>query len=338
MKLARKLKLIFGLMLVVVFWGATATEAKAGQFVKATLRYDRMMTGKPSSLQVVIVPLSVGTENRVKLIFASATIGAGQSATTAVIPTGTVGLPGTLTAAGSGTSIVVSGVTDLTVGTTYAFNLAISGSGVGISTPAAGTYLDTIQTLDSGNSIVDTTTVKSAIITNDQVVITANVPPTFTFSLSGNTDAFTSDLSSGAVAVTSGISVAVGTNAAKGWTGWIKSMNIGLSSAVTGESIGTSGTINASPETCNVGTDCYVLSVGVTAGTGGGSLTADPEYAGNGTTTGGTFSTSYQPFASRTGKTNGDTVWLKALATMIATKAAGNDYTDTWTVIGAGNF
>lgn len=338
MRLPRQLKLVLSLVLVMVFWGMGAVEARAGQFVRATLRYDRMMTGKPSSLQVVIVPSSVGTENRVKLIFASATVGTGQSATTTTIPTGTVALPGTLASSGAGTSIVVTGVTDLTVGTTYAFNLVIAGTGIGISTPAAGTYLDTIQTLDSGNSVVDSTTVKSAIITNDQVVITANVPPTFTFTLSGNTDVFTTDLSSGAVSTTNGISVAVGTNAAKGWTGWVKSMNIGLSSAVTGESIGTSGTINATPETCNVGTDCYVLSVGVTAGTGAGSLTADPEYAGNGTTTGGTFSLNYQPFASRTGKTNGDTVWLKALATMIATKAAGNDYTDTWTVIGAGNF
>jgi hypothetical protein len=305
----------------------------AGQFTRGTIRYDRMMTGKSSSLQVTIVPLSVGTENRVKLVFQNATVGAGQSATTTSLPAGAVALPGTLSAVGAGTSIVVSGLTDLTVGTTYAFNLT-----VGVSTPGVGAELIKVSSLTSGDAVIDTTDVLARIIANDQIVITANVPPTFTFVLSGNTDAFTTDLSSSSVAVTQGRSVSVGTNAAKGWTGWIKSTNAALSSVATGESIGTSGTINAAPETCVVATDCYVMSVGVTSGTGAGTLTADPEYAGNGITTGGTLSQAYQPFATRTGKTNGDTVWLKALATMIATKAAGNDYTDTWTVIGAGNF
>ena len=204
--------------------------------------------------------------------------------------------------------------------------------------PAAGTTTDTIQSLTAGDVVIDLAKIASRYITDDQVVITANVPPTFNFALTGNTDAFTTDLSAGAVSTTTGIGLSVSTNAAKGWTGWIKSTNAALTSVTTTESIGTSGTLNAAPETCNVATDCYVLSVGVTSGTGAGSLTADAEYAGNGTTTGGTFSTAYQPFASRTGKTNGDVIWFKALATMIATKAAGSDYTDTWTIIGAGNF
>lgn len=329
----RLVRLAAVLLLVMVLFRLVSVEANAGQFTRATLRYDRMMTGKLSPLQVVIVPATTGTENRVVLVFASATLGAGQSSTTTPIPTGSTGLLGIgTTAIGSGTSISVA-CSDLTVGTTYAFNLTI-----GVSTPGAGSYLDVIKTLDSGGSVVDTTTVASRIITNDQVVITANVPPTFTFTLSGNTDAFTTDLSSASVSTTTGISVAVGTNAAKGWTGWIKSLNAALSSVTTGESIGTTGSVNGTPDTCQNATDCYVLDVGVTSGTGSGSLSADPEYAGNGTTSGGTFSTSFQPFATRTGKTSGDTVWLKAHATMIATKAAGNDYTDTWTVVGAGNF
>lgn len=305
----------------------------ASQFTKASIRYDRMKAATLSSLQVLIVPASTATENKIKLVFGSAIVGAGQSVTVTSLPAGATALPGTLTAVGSGTSIVVSGVTDLTVGTTYAFNLS-----VGVTTPSAGSALDRVESLDAGNAVIDSTTVTSRIITDDRVVITANVPPTFTFSLSGNTDAFTTDLSSGAVSSTTGITVSVGTNAAKGWTGWIKSLNAGLNSVTTGESIGTSGTINATAETCVTGTDCYVVDVGVTSGTGSGTLTADAEYGGNGTTSGGTLSTSFQPFASRTGKTNGDTVSLIAHATMVATKAAGADYTDTWTIIGAGNF
>jgi len=322
-------------LLMIGFLMIGTVEAKAAQFTRATIRYDRMMTGKLSSLQVIIVPLTVGTEAKVKLVFAGATLGAGQSATTAALPSYAVGLPGIgTTAIGGGTSIVVN-CTDLTVGTTYAFNLTI-----GVSTPAANSYSDTVSTLTSGDVVIDSTTVASRIISNDQITINANVPPSFTFVLSGNTDAFTTDLSAGSVSSTGGISVVVTTNAAKGWTGWIKSLNTGLNSVTTGagENIGTSGTYNATPEVCVVGTDCYVLDVGVTNGGGSGSLTADAEYAGNWTTTGGTLMNYFVPFAGRTGKATNDTVWLKAHATMISTKAAGSDYTDTWTVVGAGNF
>lgn len=333
------LKKIFSFGLIIVLALVSAKPVLAGQFIRATMRYDRMQQNKSSGVQVIIVPATVGVETKVKLVFAAGTtVGAGQTVSITNIPTGSTALPGTLTAVGSGTSIVVSGVTDLTVGTTYAFNIPISGTGIGVSTPASGATNDTIMTLDAGSSAVDSTIVASRFIDSDQVVITANVPPTFTFTISGTTDTFTTNLSSGSVSSTNGISVAVGTNAAKGWTGWIKSLNSALSSVTTGESIGTTGTINATPDTCQNATDCYVLDVGVTAGTGAGSLTADAEYAGNGTTSGGTFSSIFQPFASRTGKTNGDTVWLKVHATMVATKAAGSDYTDTWTIVGAGNF
>ena len=332
-------KVTFWFILLVVFLVVGRVEAKAAPFTRATkIRYDRMMTGKASSLQIIIVPTTAGTENKIKLIFASATVGAGQSVTLTNLPAGTTELPGTLTAVGSGTSIVVSGVADLTVGTTYAFNIATAGTGLGVTTPAAAAYSDTVQSLTSGDAVIDSTTVTSRIIANDQVTINANVPPTFTFVLSGNTDAFTSDLGASAVSLTGGISVAVSTNASKGWTGWVKSANTALSSVATGETIPTSGTIDGVTSTCSGGSDCYVLSVGVTSGTGAGSLTADAEYAGDGTSTGGTLSSIFQPFAARTGKTNGDTVWLKGLASILATKAAGSDYTDTWTVVGAGNF
>lgn len=319
--------LMFGFLMI------GTVEAKAAQLTRATIRYDRMMTGKLSSLQVIIVPLTVGTEASVKLVFPSASVGTSQAGTTASIPTGSVGLPGTLTAVGAGTSITVA-CSDLTVGTTYAFNLT-----VGVSTPAAGPYSDVVSTLTGAGAVIDTSTVTSRIIANDQITINANVPPTFTFVLSGNTDAFTTDLSSGAVAVTTGITVSVSTNAAKGWTGWVKSSNAGLNSATTGESIGTSGTVNGAPTVCITGSDCYLLDADLTTnGTGAGSLAIDSEYLGVGTSDGGTLSSIFQPFVSRTGKTNGDVITLIAKASMIATKAAGNDYTDTLTVVGAGNF
>ncbi|MBP9817863.1 hypothetical protein KBC75_03895 [Candidatus Shapirobacteria bacterium] len=321
--------LTFGLLLVV-----GSGDVFAAQFTKASIRYDRMKAATLSTLQVVIVPVTTASEAKVRIVFGSATLGAGQSATTANTPSGAVGLPGTLVATGAGTSILVTGLTDLTVGTTYSFNLT-----VGVTTPGAGSALDTVTTLTAGDSAVDTTTVLSRYITDDQIVVTANVPPTFTFTLSGNTDTFTTDLSSSAIAVTNGRTVSVATNAAKGWIGWVKSDNTALSSVTTGESIGTTGTVDTAPSVCQVNSDCYVLDADLTTtGAGSGSLTIDAEYLGVGTSDGGTLSTTFQPFAKRTGKTAGDVITLIEKASMIATKAAGSDYTDTLTVVGAGSF
>jgi hypothetical protein len=237
--------------------------------------------------------------------------------------------------ASGGTTMVITGMSALTVGTTYAFNI-----GTGISTPAtAGQILDTIATQTSGHVVIDSTTIASRFITNDQIVITGNVPPSFTFSLSGNTDSFTTDLGSSAVVSTSGRTVSVTTNASKGWIGWVKSSNAALTSVTSGESVATSGTIDGATSTCSGGTDCYVLDADkTTTGTGSGALTIAGEYDGSDTSSGGTLSASLTPFVTRTGKTNGDVITLIARASIVATKAAANDYTDTLTVIGAGNF
>lgn len=328
---------VFVLFFATFLFLSSASGVLAANFSMARIRYDRMKASTPTSLQVTLVPATALTENKLLLVFGSAIVGTGQSVTVTNLPVGTSALPGTLTAVGAGTSIMVSGVTELTVGTTYAFNIALAGTGIGVSTPAASTTTDTVTTLTAASSVIDSSRVQARYVTEDQVVITANVPPTFNFVFSGNTDSFTTDLSSGSVVTTYGIGLTVSTNAAKGWTGWIKS-TAALTSITTGENIGTTGSVDGATSTCVVGTDCYILDVGVSSGTGSGTLTADAEYAGNGTTSGGTFSTIFQPFASRNGKTGGDMITLKAHTSMLATKAAGSDYTDTWTIIGAGNF
>ena len=314
-----------------------AQTALAAPFSQTSIRYDRMKVNTPTSLQVVLVPKTVGTEAEVKIIFgAGVVVGASPSVTITGLPVGSTGLPGTLVVTGAGQSIVVTGVTDLAVGTTYAFNVS-----VGISTPSSpGQVLDTINSQTSAHAIIDSTVVASRFISDDQIVITGNVPPSFTFVLSGNTDAFTTDLSSSSVVSTTGKTVSVTTNANKGWIGWVKSTNAALSSITTGENIATSGTVDNTPSTCSNGTDCYVLDADkTTTGTGTGTLTIAPEYDGTGTSSGGTLSnSSLIPFVNRTGTTNGDVVTLIARASIVSTKAAGSDYTDTLTVIGAGNF
>lgn len=331
----KKIVLIALLILLSLPFFKLAPFAFATPFSQAMIRYDRMKTTSPTSIQVIIVPQTVGTEAKIKIVFgAGVVVGSGVSVTSTNLYTGT-SLPGTLTVTGAGGSLVVGGLTDLSVGTTYGFNIS-----VGLSTPSSpGQILDTITSQTAGDAAIDSTVVASRFISDDQIVITGNVPPSFTFTLSGNTDAFTADLGSTAVVSTTGRTVSVTTNAAKGWIGWVKSANAALSSATTLESIGTTGVVDTTPSTCVNNSDCYVLDADkTTTGAGSGSLAIAAEYDGADASSGGTLSTSLTPFVTRTGKTAGDVITLIARASILSTKAAGSDYIDTLTVIGAGNF
>jgi hypothetical protein len=163
--------------------------------------------------------------------------------------------------------------------------------------------------------------------------------------LSGNTDAFTTNLSSSSVVSTAGKTATIATNANNGWVTWVKSANAGLNSASTGASIPTIGTLDNTPSTLSNGTSAYVLSTAITTdgaqGTGTVSQAANygAEYAGVIGTSGGTLSsTDFQPIAAANGSTNGDVLTLTEQATVSAVQAAANDYTDTLTVISAGRF
>ncbi len=324
------------LILLLLFFVFTSS-AQAAQFAQTTVRFDRMKTNSPSSLQVLFVPVTTATEGIIYLSLPTGiTIGASIGITNDNLPSGSTQLPGTIVATKIGQTISITGMTDLAVGTTYVFNVLSNG----ISTPAgAGQLVGRLTTLTGSSAAIDAGAFASYFITNDQIVITASVAPIFTFTLSGNTDVFLSQLSGSTVAATNGNTVTAGTNANKGWTGWVKSSYVALRSVGTGESIGTAGTLDNAPSTCANGTDCYVLDADlVTSGTGTGTLTIRPEYNGTGAAQGGTLSTIFQPFAGRNGKTGGDIVRLIARAAVNNTRAAGDDYTDTLTVVGAGNF
>jgi hypothetical protein len=307
----------------------------AANFATAWIRYDRMQQSKPTSLQVLLVPVTVATEDRVVLTLGAATIGAGASASITNLPVGSTGLPGTLSVTSAGTTIVVTGVTNLTVGTTYAFNIT-----VGVSTPGSATSTDTISARSDATTVIDSTTVVSRFITNDQIVITATVPPTFNFVLSGTSDAFTGNLDTGSTVSTLGNTITITTNASKGWIAWVKSANAGLSSLTTGTTIATSGALGGGPSTITAGANGYVLDVDLTSdsGTGTGTVTLDAEYNGTGVSQGGTLSTIFQPIAACNGTTAGDVLTLIERATISAIQAAASDYTDTLTVVGAGAF
>lgn len=315
---------------------------QAAAFTEAYLRLDRMKASTNTTVLVVAKPATTGTENDVQVAmpsdFTVSSTASNHTVATTNLPTGVTAWPGIATAtAVSGTTITFPS-TDLAVGTLYGFRITGASS---ITTGSSGSSkTGTITTRTSGPATIDTTTYATAVISDDQIVVTATVPPNFSFTLGGTTDSFTSNLSTSSTVSTTGVTVTIATNAAAGWYTWVKSLNSGLTSATTSQTIATAGTVNGSPSTLSNGSNGYVLDTNLTtdSGTGTGTVTIDAEYDGSGSNQGGTLSSTFQPIASASGTTDGDVLTLIERATINAVVPAATDYTDTLTVVGAGRF
>jgi hypothetical protein len=339
---------IVGLVLQAVLLFTTA-PAQAGNLTATYIRLDRMRTGVAANMRVVFTTsVDVVTEEKLKISFQDAhtiaTSGITTSIATCPSETSTTALPGTFTITSDNTNgskhVTLSGVTDLTASTAYCVDI----NGAITNTGSAGQYKTTVETQDSGATMLDLTKVALRIVdgtTNwDQITVTATVPPSFAFTLSGTTDTFATDLDPASVLSTAGRTVTIATNGPSGWIAWVKDSNQGLTSAIAGNyTIPTSGTVDGAPTTLVAGTEGFVLDTDLTTDAAGGcTVTIDPEYNG-GVSAGGTLSSTFQPIASCSGGTSSNDVItiLEKAAISGATPAAG-DYTDTLTVVGAGRF
>ena len=338
----RSKSLIAATLLVSATVLGTLSTAHAATLTSTYIRLDRMKAAQTTSFRLVFRTVSAGATS-VAINFngtdvttwtaSSGLVNATQtvSSVTCATETGFTGLPGSITAAGSSATVTISAVTALSATTTYCVDLT---SATAVTTATAGEYHPTI-TVGS-----DSTTTSVRTISNDQVVVSAVVPPSFNFVLDGNTTSFTANLDSTAVRSTTGRTITITTNAANGWVAWIKDLNQGLQSAVASKTIATSGTINATPNTLSAGTEGYVLDADLTTdAASGGTVTIAAEYNG-GANAGGTLSSSFQPIATSTGTAggSGDVITLVGKAAIAGDTPAAADYTDTWTIIGAGTF
>lgn len=354
---ARQLSLIAVIALFLNIFSpfAFVNLAHAATLTEASIRLDRMGAGVAASstdkILVVFKPASTATEASLKITWPT-TNAFTVDATAANHTTSTTGLPSTymgeslvaVPSLSATASTVSSGdVTfttgDLTAGTLYGFY--ITGGITNPTTGNAGQHNVTIATQDSTPATIDssTVTVDTTTTNADQVTITASVGSTFSFALGGNSISLgaldKNSIKSGTVAVT------VDSNAANGYVAWLRSANAGLTSATAGHTIGTVGSVDGTPESISSGSENFLANVSVSQNTGGGSngtVTVDGEYNGNGTSTAGTLSTGYQEIAYSTGQANADSITLKALASISSLTPAASDYTDTWDVVGAGNF
>lgn len=342
MNIKAKILLVFAL--VIGFSLTSAKPASAAQMNEVFVRLARMKASTTTGGTVCVkMATTAGTDAKIKVTFPTGftvnSTASNWTVTTSNLPAGASAMPGIDTATGVSSQTVTFPITDISSNSTlYCFNF--SGTSTLTNSSAGTDKTGTVQVTTSGDAEIDAGAYATAVIADDQVVVTATVPATFSFALGTNTQAL-GTLSTGSISSGSGVSVTVSTNASNGWLGWVLSANAALNSASTGDSIATTGTVNDSPNTLSAGTEGYVLDANLTtdsATSGSGTVTIDAEYNGGDTSSGGTLSTTYTEFVTANGPTDGDIVTLIPRVAISGLTQAATDYTDTLTVVGAGWF
>jgi len=304
------------------------------------VRFDHMQTSTATTGTVCAKPTSTATEGKVKVTFPpSYTLGAAGtftvSTTNLAWPTGGTAWPSIATASTVSGQDVTFTSGDLTAGTLYCFNWTNTAA-VTTSSSATASNLGAVTTQTSAPADIDTAQYATATISNEQIVVTATVPPAFSFALSGNTDAL-GTLSSAAIAVSPTPRTAtVNTNAKNGWMVWAKDLNTGLTSAAASKTIasttpGTVSTLATNSEGYNTGVTSSIVS--------GGSITVDAAFASGGVNyKGGGLDTTLRTLATGAGVADTAVLTLTNNVSIKTSTAAATDYTDTITVVGAGLF
>jgi hypothetical protein len=253
------------------------------------------------------------------------------------------GLPGgSLAVAGGGGSsdghtIAITNITALSASTTYCIDFTDSDA---VTLATAGEYHPTVTEVTGGT---DSTTVAVRTISEDQVVVTATVAPSFNFQFNNTTaDAFGTLTTAGSS--TTGKTITLTTNANSGWIVWAKSLNGttkgSLNSVAAGNyKITSSSSLGSASHTLGSSVEDYGLAVTInTDASGGGTVALDSAYDGTSTKLGVLDSQNFRPVASANGTTTGDIINVLERSSITGATPAANDYTDTITFIGAGNF
>lgn len=314
-----------------------AAPAQAA-FTFVEYRPDRMAAATAPTGVVCAKTATSGTESTMTITFPSSyTVDSTTSnwtldTTATNIPSGTTQWPSTTSGNASNVSgqAVTFTVGDLSSGaTTYCLHFTAGGTSV--SGSAANDLTGSIATdIDSAKSYA----VSLVTAGNEQISVTATVPPTFTFSLSTSSQAL-GTLSSSTTTSGSGSTLTISTNATNGWQAWMKSANGELSSSSTSDNISAGTYQTGSGNIVDLAsTTGYVVDVN----TGSGTPTIDAAFNGSNTTSGGVPATNFAFIATKGTPGASDTVSIVPRAKPSATNKAATDYTDTLTITAAGQF
>lgn len=327
--------------------------ASASQLTQAGVRLGRLGISAAATNDLLVTfklnttPTTVG---RITITFpVGFTVTTGAPAVSVVgfpnTPAAITAPPGALTAAATAATrtIVVSGLTSASLNNTTLYGFTIP-TGTVTNPAAAGQYNVTVESDTGAGVLIDLTTtpvfIFGAAANQDQVVVSASVSPNFSFSLSANVDTVPK-VDPTTIQTSTGVTMTVGTNSPLGYTAYVKSANAALTSASSPGTPIATGTFNAAPDALVVGTTKYgfVPSTGAACTTCTGAITYDAEYNVTLGTQAGSFNaTNFASFVSRNGYTNADQIILKERDTVANTVGYANDYTDTLTVVAAGNF
>lgn len=324
-------------------------KAQAGTLSSTFIRLDRVKASTATTgLVCTTTSADATTEADVQVTFPTGfTLGAFGTFTVATtnIPSGATAWPGIATATNVTGQVVTFPSTALAASTQYCFRWINSAA---VTTGTAGndktgtvvTRTSVPATIDSGNYAV-------SVISDDQISVTATVPLTFSFALSGLSMPL-GTLSTGTTTSSTARTATITTNAASGWIAWVQgangnATNGALHSTVVNADIPAPGSSTDNTPTDLAATTGYVLDVDITTdGTGTGTVTQaanfGAEFAGANSTSGGSVSTLLQPIAAANGTTDGDVLTMTARAKITSTQPAASDYADTLTVVAAGRF
>ncbi len=362
--------------------------AAAAPYTYALVRFDRLSAGTVFTSGTVCVNATAGnvagTETTVRVVFptgftvsttpANWTV---NSTSNTSWPVGAVSWTGISLPTNAPTGQTVDFVSgDLASANIYCFNW--TNTTTALSTPAsAGNNLTGSVTTrtgaypgtaDAASSNYATSVIGSGG-TGDQVNVTATVPPTFIFTLSGNSQPFSTNLDPATTVSTAALNISVTTNASAGWVAYVKDLSANaktVSDTSSGNLHGalmsptaanykisnnTTNSIGTAAHTNTAGAEDYGFAVtSVTAGGGGqaGTPSANAAYdstggfatcSGNGTCKMGPINPSfYSPFASSTGTSAGDVISFVERANIAGITPAATDYADTLTIVAAGRF
>jgi hypothetical protein len=323
-------------------------KSSAATLTNTYVRLNRLKAATTTSFRLVFKAASSQTAN-VAIDFNGTDVGTAQwtnatpggvvngtqtVATAQCVTDGFTALPGSITASGTGAVVTIASVGATTSGTTYCVDLT---SASAVTNPIAGEYHPTV-TIGT-----DSTTIALRIIAEDQIVVTATVPPSFNFVFNNTTaDAF-GNLTTAGVSTT-GKTITLTTNANTGWVVWAKSLNGAtkgsLKSVAAGNYFITSGSsLGSASHALGSSVEDYGLATTInTDAAGGGTVTLDAAYDGTSTKLGVLDSQNFRPIASANGTTTGDIINVLERASITGATPAANDYTDTITFVGAGSF
>ena len=318
-----------------------AKNVSAAQLTQTFVRFDRLQTSQGTTGTVCAKPATVATEASVQVDFPTGySLGAFGTFT---VNTTNLAWPATGTAwlgINTATNVTSQTVTfpssDLTVGTLYCFNWT-STSAVQVKSSATSNNTGTVTTRTSAPATIDTGNYSTVSLSGDQIGVTASVPQSFTFTLSGTTDALGALSTSAVTSSPTPRTLTINTNAPGGWSAWAQDAFTGLRSTSAGNYTIPSRT-PGSNTTLSTGTEFHNLGVTSSQVGGTGTVTVATAFVGGTSGRGGGLDTTLRTLASSTGTADTAVLTLTNNVTISSLTPAATDYSDTITVVGAALF